>query len=214
MKKLVFLLLIVGAVYQFRPDLFSSITGGGVYQANGEAAVVLGVFNGCGQPCQDAVRLLDSKGLAYEALNLSDGPEVEARYKKLGGSRTLPFLFVGEKKVQGYQRTDYTHALAQELGLQYLDAGQRSIVARHFDGSGNAKLVMYGASWCPQCKRAREFFQAKSIPFVEIDVEKSAQDGRDFKRLEAAGYPLIYVGAQRMVGFDESVFMKMWRNRS
>lgn len=34
------------------------------------------------------------------------------------------------------------------------------------------KIVMYTASWCPDCKRARAFFNEHNIDFMDIDLGK------------------------------------------
>jgi glutaredoxin len=59
--------------------------------------------------------------------------------------------------------------------------------------------------WCPGCRRARAYFEAHAIPYVELDI------GRD--RVAAArvrGWaggnettPTIKVHGQIIVGFDE-----------
>lgn len=35
----------------------------------------------------------------------------------------------------------------------------------------SAGLVMYCRSWCPDCRRAREWLEAHDIPFTEVDVD-------------------------------------------
>jgi len=74
------------------------------------------------------------------------------------------------------------------------------------------KVVMYSASWCGVCARARRFFQAEGIPFSELDIEKSQSARRDWKRMNATGVPVILVGGKRMNGFSEKRFMGLFRN--
>ncbi|MBM3130591.1 MAG: redoxin domain-containing protein [Chloroflexi bacterium] len=33
-----------------------------------------------------------------------------------------------------------------------------------------ADVVMYCTSWCPACRRAREFFKTRDIAYVEVDI--------------------------------------------
>jgi glutaredoxin len=35
-----------------------------------------------------------------------------------------------------------------------------------------ADVVMYCTSWCPACRRAREFLKQRGIAYVEIDIGK------------------------------------------
>jgi len=74
------------------------------------------------------------------------------------------------------------------------------------------KVVMYSASWCGVCTRARRFLTAKGIPFQELDVEKSQSAKREWKRMNAKGVPVILVGDQRMTGFSEARFMALYVN--
>jgi len=32
-------------------------------------------------------------------------------------------------------------------------------------------IVMYCTSWCPACRRARAWFQARGLKYVEVDIE-------------------------------------------
>lgn len=72
------------------------------------------------------------------------------------------------------------------------------------------EVVMYSAEWCGYCKKARRYFVANGIRFKEYDVEKSRKGQRDFKKLRAKGVPVILVGDQRMNGFSESAFRKLY----
>jgi len=33
-------------------------------------------------------------------------------------------------------------------------------------------IVMYSASWCPDCKRSKQFFDIRGIKYLEIDIGK------------------------------------------
>ena len=68
------------------------------------------------------------------------------------------------------------------------------------------RVVMYSASWCGVCKRAKAYFQSKSIAFTEYDVDTSAKGKKDFEKLGGRGVPIILVGNQRMNGFSSANF--------
>ncbi len=72
------------------------------------------------------------------------------------------------------------------------------------------KVTMYGASWCAVCTKARKYFRAKGIAFVEYDIEKSRKGKRDFKRLGGKGVPIILVGGKRLNGFSQGTFEKLY----
>jgi glutaredoxin len=76
-------------------------------------------------------------------------------------------------------------------------------------GQGD-KVVMYSASWCGVCKKAKRYFKKNNIPYKVYDVEKSRIGKRDFKRLGGKSVPIIIVGTKRMNGFTASRFSKLY----
>jgi glutaredoxin len=75
------------------------------------------------------------------------------------------------------------------------------------------QVVMYSASWCGYCKKARNYFKSNSIAFSEYDIETSEQGQRDYQRLGASGVPVILVGAQRLNGFSAAAFESIYQHR-
>lgn len=73
------------------------------------------------------------------------------------------------------------------------------------------EVVMYSASWCPYCKKARNYFKAKGIAFTEYDIEKDAGAKSRYERMGATGVPVILVGKKRMNGFSEEGFERIYR---
>ena len=37
------------------------------------------------------------------------------------------------------------------------------------------RIVIYTTSWCPDCRAAKKFLQAKGLPYEEIDIEKNPE---------------------------------------
>jgi glutaredoxin-like YruB-family protein len=74
-----------------------------------------------------------------------------------------------------------------------------------------AKVTMYSTEWCGYCKKARRYFQAKGIPFVEYDIEKNAQAKRAYDALGGKGVPVITMGKKRMSGFSPQSFERFYR---
>jgi len=37
------------------------------------------------------------------------------------------------------------------------------------------QIVVYGTTWCPDCKRAKRFFAEQRVPYVNIDIEHDAE---------------------------------------
>lgn len=78
-------------------------------------------------------------------------------------------------------------------------------------GSKNIKVVMYSASWCDVCKKARKYFKQNNIAFVEYDVETSEKGKRAFKKLNGKGVPIILVNNKRMNGFSPNHFQSLFK---
>ena len=78
------------------------------------------------------------------------------------------------------------------------------------DFSPAGKVVMYSATWCGYCKKAKKYFAKNNIPFQEYDVESSRKGQRDYKRLGARGVPVILIGKQRLNGFSAASFEALY----
>ncbi len=87
-----------------------------------------------------------------------------------------------------------------------------AVISRKSGKTGNEKIVMYSASWCGVCKRARRYFKANNIPFREYDIERNRRAEREFRRLGGRGVPLIVIGDDVMAGFNQRYFDQRFRN--
>jgi glutaredoxin len=74
----------------------------------------------------------------------------------------------------------------------------------------NKKLVMYSASWCGYCKKARGYFYDNNIKFKEYDIETNPTAKRKYKNLGGSGVPLIVMGNKKMQGFSEAQFKRFY----
>lgn len=74
----------------------------------------------------------------------------------------------------------------------------------------NDRVVIYGASWCRICEKAKKYFRKNSIPYVSYDVETSRVGKMDFKLLKGRSVPIIIVGRKRMNGFNVAKFQILY----
>jgi len=72
------------------------------------------------------------------------------------------------------------------------------------------KVVMYSATWCRMCNKAKKYFRNNNIPYVSHDVEKSRIGKMDFKLLRGKSVPIIIVGNKRMNGFTAAKFERLY----
>ena len=75
------------------------------------------------------------------------------------------------------------------------------------------KVVMYSATWCRTCKKAKQYFQKNNIPYVSYDVEKNRIGKMDFKLLRGKSVPIIIIGNKRMNGFSVSKFDRLYEDQ-
>lgn len=72
------------------------------------------------------------------------------------------------------------------------------------------KVVMYSAAWCGVCTTARNYFNKNKIPYNEYDIDKTKKGKSDYKKLNAKGIPVIFVGKKRLNGFNISKFKSVY----
>ena len=77
----------------------------------------------------------------------------------------------------------------------------------------NPEVILYSTARFGYCRQAREYFRSHDIEFTEYDVETSNKGKRDYKRMDARGVPVIFVGKKKLKGFSEATFEKAYRGR-
>ncbi len=58
--------------------------------------------------------------------------------------------------------------------------------------SPNERIVVYGASWCPDARRARRFFNEQGVAYAWIDIDED-EEGSNFVRETNGGQIVIPV---------------------
>jgi len=65
-------------------------------------------------------------------------------------------------------------------------------------------VVIYTVTGCPFCARAKKWLQAHDVTFEERDAAKNEHYIEEvFKMTGHGAVPLILIGGQMIVGFDE-----------
>lgn len=69
------------------------------------------------------------------------------------------------------------------------------------------EVILYTTSWCPYCKKAKEFFRSKNIDFTEYDVEQDREAARRKKSLDpGGGVPFAIVNGQSISGYSPAAY--------
>lgn len=72
-----------------------------------------------------------------------------------------------------------------------------------------AVVILYGTSWCPACKSARQYLTERKIPFADKDIEKDASASRELREkaarlgVPADRIPILDVRGRLLIGFDK-----------
>lgn len=69
--------------------------------------------NKCGDPCDGARRLLNSRGIPFAERNPETDPAAAEALKKLIGSLEAPVMVVGEEVMRGFSESTWSGALTQ-----------------------------------------------------------------------------------------------------
>lgn len=71
------------------------------------------------------------------------------------------------------------------------------------------KVELYTTSWCLWCKKAKAFFQAKGIPFIEYDIEKDKEAARRKEWIDTQkGVPFAVIDGRGVHGYSEEAYNK------
>jgi glutaredoxin len=202
MKKIL-LLLAALAIYQYHHQLLRQLQQYGIGSAPAGPAqgeVMLFTFSACGQPCDNARADLRSRALTLREYPLDDNEENQKLFHEYSPQNALPAIILKDRVVNGYSHSELSAALASSYGSTMLSADEKEFMARHFSTDGKPRVVLYGTRWCPYCKKMRENFRRDHIEFIDIDVEAEPERQRLTQALEIGGYPLTYVGYERILG--------------
>lgn len=78
-------------------------------------------------------------------------------------------------------------------------------------------VIMYSASWCGYCRKARKFLGEEGIAFTEKDIEKDKAAARELQSkaakagVQASGVPVFDVGGRILPGFDPDALLNAVR---
>lgn len=71
----------------------------------------------------------------------------------------------------------------------------------------NHEVILYGTSWCPYCRKARDFFTSRGIDFTDYDIEKDKEAAIRKKELDPrGGVPFAIINGRSVRGFSESAY--------
>lgn len=83
-------------------------------------------------------------------------------------------------------------ALSQIVDNGYLIHRKTFVIGEYTMSEERKEILLYGASWCPDAKRARRFFDENNIGYKWIDIDEN-QEAEAFVRKTNGGEIIIPV---------------------
>jgi glutaredoxin len=78
------------------------------------------------------------------------------------------------------------------------------------DNPAEKKVVMFSATFCPNCLHAKDYLSSQNIPYIEFDIEKSQAAREYFDKLGGRGTPFMLINNQAMQGFNKNRFWQYY----
>jgi glutaredoxin len=200
MKKIIFIVMIMGIVLYLKPDWFQPGNMKGAYDEQGNPKVMIFVYDKCGQPCNDAIKVLNRHRVNFEIYSVDESEANKTLWNKYGAVNSFPNIIIGDNRVYGSHRGVLVAALAENFGDSALLPAENFYMKTHFYDNGSPRLVLYGTDWCVFCKEIRQTLDEKKIDYLDIDVEKSNYRKDLVETMDINGYPLVYYGYKRLNG--------------
>ena len=75
------------------------------------------------------------------------------------------------------------------------------------------KVILYTLSTCPWCRKAKQFFAERNIPFtyIDYDLADQATQGKILQELDAGGatgFPFVRIGDTVIAGYQPALYSK------
>ena len=88
------------------------------------------------------------------------------------------------------------------------DASKKTLSnEQNIEQKKNRDVVLYTTSWCPWCKKARDFFTSRNIYFTDYDIEKDKEAAQRKKQLDNNnGIPFAIINGQSIHGYNPAAY--------
>ncbi len=107
----------------------------------------------------------------------------------------------------------YPVAVASRFGFEAKLTGTSTVTG------ARSQVVIYSASWCGVCKKAKRFLSQQKVPFVEKDIEASRAAAEELAAkaaqagVQPGGVPVIDVAGTLLLGLDEPTLLRTLKEK-
>lgn len=127
------------------------------------------------------------------------------------------------------QRQAHRYAWFADLTARGADGSYPVVVVSRYDAAtqqggaatlppAQGSVVVYSATWCGYCKKAKAWLTTNNVPFVERDVETTAGAQAELTaKLQASGVPgggipVVDWAGSLVVGYDVAAFERLLKS--
>lgn len=72
-----------------------------------------------------------------------------------------------------------------------------------------SEVILYSTSWCPYCKKARDYFNSSNIAFTDYDIDKDKEAAARLAQLQGStNIPFVIINGEKIGGFSASEYEK------
>ena len=159
-----------------------------------------------------------SKGTFVTLSQVKDLPEAERGWvrvvdlsAKASRRRDLELVYVADFRAPG-KNGAYPYVVMSRRAFEAAaQSGARPGATAPTPAPGTtsqARIIVYGTSWCGACAQARKWLKEKHIPFVDKDIEKDRAAAAELMAkaqkagIPASGVPVLDVNGTLMRGFN------------
>jgi glutaredoxin len=103
----------------------------------------------------------------------------------------------------------YKDTQEDSLGAAPATAKKKGESRQSLERKKKADVVLYTTSWCPYCRKARDYFRSRGIDFTEYDIEKDKEAAVRKRQLDGiGGVPFAVINGRFVRGFSASAYDK------
>jgi glutaredoxin len=137
----------------------------------------------CTTAAAEIYKWVDDKG----EMHISDSPPP--------GAKSL-----GEMKVYKDRQED-------NLDTAPVPARKKEESRPSYQTKKKADVVLYTTSWCPYCRKARDYLRSRGVDFIEYDIEKDKEAAVRKRQLDnRGGVPFAIINGRSISGFSASAY--------
>lgn len=80
------------------------------------------------------------------------------------------------------------------------------------EAASRADVVLFATTWCGYCAKTRDLLNKSGVPFVEHDIETSAEGKNQYDAIGGRGVPILLINGEIVRGYDPNLIVKLIQN--